>query len=187
VRTVGSGRVRRATPSKRVSTPSFRLHSLEFLYPLYRERNAITPLSWIADQSIENTSCYELPDYEAHVGIRGQVDTERHRQDFGCIGRCNSCEYTPWKPAEDFACREKRRKGQFESATESSINHLPARSTPTLGARKVMKMKAARMTSEARMTLFIPNREVNIPFRRTPKNAPTPEALLRPDCHAAVS
>jgi len=170
-----------------VSPVVFRLQVLRFSYPLYCERNAITPLSWITDQSVEDTSCYELPDYETHVGIRGQVDAERHWQDFGCIGRCDSSEHTPWKPTEDFACREKRRKGQFDSATESSINHLPARSTPTLGARKVIKMKAARMTSEARMTLFIPKREVSIPFRRTPKNAPTPEALLRPDCHAAVS
>lgn len=93
----------------------------------------------------------------------------------------------PKEAHKEFRLVKTKRTVKLNSFVERRIKSVPARRTLTLGARNVMNMKAARTTNEVRITLFMPNRETSIPFRRTPKNAPTPEALLRPDCQAAVN
>ena len=62
----------------------------------------------------------------------------------------------------------------------------PAVRVPILGAKKVMKTKAASATREPNSVLFCPNQSTSQPFSITPKKAPTPEAFPTPDCQAAV-
>lgn len=100
-RRAGSGRGGQAKPGERERSAAISTHTptvlfCDYSYPLDGEGNSVAPLGWIVNEAIEDTSCDELADDEAHVGVRGQVDTERHGQDLGCVGRSNSCKDTPW-------------------------------------------------------------------------------------------
>lgn len=63
----------------------------------------------------------------------------------------------------------------------------PAVKTTILGAKKVIKMKQVRIRREPSSVCFWPKRLTSQPLASTPKKAPTPEALPRPACHAAVN
>ena len=62
------------------------------------EWDPVTPLRGKMDQSIEYTSSDQLADDKTHVGVTGQVDTKRQRQNLRRVCRSDGGEYTPGKP-----------------------------------------------------------------------------------------
>ena len=63
--------------------------------PLDGEGNAVTPLRWVVDQTLEHTSCNELSHRPAQVDVHGEVATELQGHDLRCVGRTSGSEDTP--------------------------------------------------------------------------------------------